>query len=73
VRLWARSAPFVAHFNAHHRHPHCLQDHAFARGITAVGPALPTREELAATDVVLFAIPTEGVRSVRTGDASAER
>jgi hypothetical protein len=31
-----------------------------------VGPDLPDKEELDQTDVILFAIPTEGVRLVST-------
>jgi glycerol-3-phosphate dehydrogenase len=64
VLLWSREPALVSHFNAHRRNPFYLKDHAFAKGITAVGPEMPGAEVIRDVDVLLFAIPTEGVRCV---------
>jgi len=65
VYLWSRSKDFCDHFNQHHRSIHQLTDHQFSTHITAVGPEFPDRTLLDKIDVLLFAIPTEGVRCVR--------
>lgn len=64
VYLWSRSKDFCDHFNQHHRSIHQLTDHQFSTHITAVGPEFPDRALLDKIDVLLFAIPTEGVRYV---------
>ncbi|KAI0756758.1 NAD-dependent glycerol-3-phosphate dehydrogenase [Daedaleopsis nitida] len=66
VYMWTRSEIVVKHFNQHHRNPEVLKDHAFSESITAVGPEFPTAEMVQAMDVLLFAIPTEGVRETLT-------
>lgn len=62
VYMWSRSAELVQYFNQHHRHPQFLRDHVFPETITAVGPEFPTESLIKGMDVLLFAIPTEGVR-----------
>ena len=64
VYLWSRSKEFCDHFNQHHRSIHQLKDHQFSTHITAVGPEFPDRTLIDKTDILLFAIPTEGVRCV---------
>jgi len=63
VYLWSRSKDFCDHFNQHHRSIHQLRDHQFSTHITAVGPEFPDRALVEKIDILLFAIPTEGVRS----------
>ena len=48
--------------NATHRNPEFLKDHAFPENLKAVGPEFPSPELVQEMDVLLFAIPTEGVR-----------
>ena len=62
VYMWSRSENLVKHFNQFHRNPEALKDHLFAESITAVGPEFPSAELIQSMDVLLFAIPTEGVR-----------
>ena len=62
VYIWSREASFVNHFNTHHRNPNYLKDHVFSSNIHAVGPEIPDRGQIQQMDVVLFAIPTQGVR-----------
>ena len=62
VYMWSREADIVEYFNQHHRNPRYLQDHDFPKNITAIGPDLPDAELIKQVDVLLFAIPTEGVR-----------
>ncbi|KAI0830560.1 NAD-dependent glycerol-3-phosphate dehydrogenase [Trametes gibbosa] len=62
VYMWSRSESLVKHFNECHRNLEALQDHQFAESITAVGPEFPSAELIHSMDVLLFAIPTEGVR-----------
>lgn len=66
VILWSRSLDFVEHFNTHHKNPKYLTEHVFPDCITAVGPDLPSAEMLGTVDVILFAIPTEALRSATT-------
>ncbi|KAI0801023.1 NAD-dependent glycerol-3-phosphate dehydrogenase [Fomes fomentarius] len=62
VYMWSRSESLVKYFNQHHRNPEALQDHQFSESITAIGPEFPTAKLVQNMDVLLFAIPTEGVR-----------
>lgn len=64
VYLWSRSKEFCDHFNRYYRSIHQLTDHQFSTHITAVGPEFPDRALVDKIDVLLFAIPTEGVRYV---------
>ena len=64
VLLWSRSEAQVKYFNEHHRNLNYLKDHVFPNTITAIGPELPSAETLATLDVLLFSIPTEGLRYV---------
>ncbi|KAG6333699.1 hypothetical protein ID866_5382 [Astraeus odoratus] len=66
VFLWSRQASFVEYFNVHHRNPDYLKDHVFSTNIQAVGPEMPTKEMMQGMDVVLFAIPTQGLRETLT-------
>ncbi|KAF9786923.1 NAD-dependent glycerol-3-phosphate dehydrogenase [Thelephora terrestris] len=63
VYLWSRSKEFCDHFNQHYRSIHQLKDHQFSTHITAVGPQFPSQSLIDKIDILLFAIPTEGVRS----------
>jgi glycerol-3-phosphate dehydrogenase len=60
--MWSREAQFVEYFNEHHRNPDYLKDHQFSANIRAVGPEIPSKELMKQMDVLLFAIPTQGVR-----------
>lgn len=62
VLLWSREEDVVKHFNKYHKNPKYLTDHSFPETITAIGPDLPSAEILSKIDVLLFAIPTEGLR-----------
>ena len=64
VFMWSREADLVEHFNVHHRNLRYLKDHDFSSNITAIGPDLPDRAFLGQMDVLLFAIPTQGLRFV---------
>jgi glycerol-3-phosphate dehydrogenase len=64
VYLWSRSRDFCDHFNQHYRSIRQLPEHQFPTCITAVGPEFPDRALVDKIDVLLFAIPTEGVRYV---------
>lgn len=62
VYMWSLSENIVRYFNENHRNPEFLKEHAFSSNIKAVGPAFPSKEMIDDMDVLLFAIPTEGVR-----------
>jgi glycerol-3-phosphate dehydrogenase len=62
VLLWTREADIVKHFNKHRKNLRYLTDHTFAEHIKAVGPEFPSATLIKGVDVVLFAIPTQGVR-----------
>jgi glycerol-3-phosphate dehydrogenase len=62
VFMWSREAQFVEYFNTHHQNPDYLKDHQFSTNIRAVGPEIPSKELMKEMDVLLFAIPTQGVR-----------
>ncbi|OJA16154.1 hypothetical protein AZE42_00024 [Rhizopogon vesiculosus] len=62
VFMWSREAQFVEYFNKHHRNPDYLKDHHFSTNIHAVGPEIPSKESMKQMDVLLFAIPTQGIR-----------
>ncbi|KAF8599758.1 glycerol-3-phosphate dehydrogenase [Ceratobasidium sp. AG-I] len=64
VYLWARSKQLVETFNKERRNEKYLTDHVFPEGIEAIGPELPSAELLREVDVVLFAVPTQGLRKV---------
>lgn len=64
VYMWSRDASIVEHFNKFHRNPQFLKEHAFSENIKAIGPDLPTADFLSEMDVLLFAIPTQGLRCV---------
>ncbi|KAI0322165.1 glycerol-3-phosphate dehydrogenase [Amylostereum chailletii] len=66
VYMWSREADLVKYFNVHHKNPYYLKDHSFALKIHAIGPELPDERFIKGMDVILFAIPTEGVRSILT-------
>ncbi|PSR76721.1 hypothetical protein PHLCEN_2v8318 [Hermanssonia centrifuga] len=66
VFMWSRSKKVVDYFNTHHRNPDFLKDHVFPDTIQAVGPDFPSTEMVRGMDVLLFAIPTQGVSY--TGD-----
>ncbi|KAI6107516.1 6-phosphogluconate dehydrogenase [Pisolithus croceorrhizus] len=66
VFLWSRDRGFVEYFNVHHRNPSYFQDHVFSTNIHALGPEIPNRETVQQMDVLLFAIPTQGVRETLT-------
>lgn len=62
VFMWSREKKFVMHFNLYHRNPDYLKSHVFSTNIEAVGPDMPGKEFLKDMDVLLFAIPTQGLR-----------
>ena len=64
VSMWSREKSFVEYFNEHHKNPRYLKDHSFPKTIRAVGPDLPDAELVKRMDVLLFAIPTQGLRYV---------
>ncbi|KAF6766601.1 glycerol-3-phosphate dehydrogenase [Ephemerocybe angulata] len=63
VFMWAREVELINHFNLHHRNPLYLTEHDFPQSITAIGPELPDKEFIAKMDVLLFAIPTQFLRT----------
>ncbi|KAH8990168.1 glycerol-3-phosphate dehydrogenase [Lactarius hatsudake] len=64
VFMWSREKSFVEYFNEHHKNPRYLKDHNFPSTIRAVGPDLPDADFVKRIDVLLFAIPTQGLRSL---------
>ncbi|KAI0788688.1 NAD-dependent glycerol-3-phosphate dehydrogenase [Abortiporus biennis] len=62
VFIWSRSPEIVQSLNKSHRNPEFLKEHVFPDNLKAVGPDFPSPELIQAMDVLLFAIPTEGVR-----------
>lgn len=62
VFVWSRSENVVKSLNETHRNPEYLKDHTFPDTLKAVGPGFPSPEVIQNMDVLLFAIPTEGVR-----------
>ncbi|KAH9995991.1 glycerol-3-phosphate dehydrogenase [Russula vinacea] len=62
VFMWSRVKSVVEYFNEHHKNPQYLKDHCFPRTVCAVGPDLPDAEFVKRMDVLLFAIPTQGLR-----------
>ncbi|KIM70375.1 hypothetical protein SCLCIDRAFT_12886 [Scleroderma citrinum Foug A] len=66
VFLWSRKAGFAEYFNLHHRNPDYLKDHAFSTNIRGVGPEIPSKDMIQQMDVVLFSIPTQGLRETLT-------
>ncbi|KAI0285447.1 glycerol-3-phosphate dehydrogenase [Russula aff. rugulosa BPL654] len=66
VFMWSRWKDVVDYFNEHHKNPQYLKDHYFPRTVCAVGPDLPDAEFVKRMDVLLFAIPTQGLRALLT-------
>merc|ERR1711939_666044 len=64
VQLWARSSDVVNSINSSHKHPRYLKDHVFDKRLTAIGPNLPDPAQLAQCDALVFAIPTQVLRSL---------
>lgn len=62
VLLWSRSMAVVKSLNSTHTHPTCHKGHVFPETVRAVGPDLPMKEILDEMDVLVFAVPTEGLR-----------
>ena len=62
VFMWSREKSVVDYFNEHHKNPQYLKGHCFPRTVCAVGPDLPDAEFVERMDVLLFAIPTQGLR-----------
>lgn len=62
VFVWSRTKEIVDTLNATHRNPEFLKDHFFPENLKAVGPEFPSPKLVQEMDVLLFAIPTEGVR-----------
>jgi glycerol-3-phosphate dehydrogenase len=60
--MWSREKSVVEYFNEHHKNPHYLKDHSFPHTICAVGPDLPGAGFVKGMDVLLFAVPTQGLR-----------
>ncbi|KZV87768.1 NAD-dependent glycerol-3-phosphate dehydrogenase [Exidia glandulosa HHB12029] len=66
VFLWGRDLDVVESLNSTHRNPRYLTDHVFPESMVAIGPELPDAELLQSADVLLFAIPTQGLRETLT-------
>lgn len=64
VYMWSREEDLIGYFNQHHKNLRYLTDHDFSLSVQAIGPELPSAEFIKTVDVILFAIPTEGVRFV---------
>lgn len=62
VVVWSRSPEVVKSLNETHRNTEYLTDHVFPESLRAIGPEFPSPEVVRGMDVLLFAIPTEGVR-----------
>lgn len=62
VFMWSREESVVEYFNEHHKNPRYLKDHYFPHTVCAVGPDLPDAEFIKRMNVLLFAIPTQGLR-----------
>ncbi|EJT99954.1 NAD-dependent glycerol-3-phosphate dehydrogenase [Dacryopinax primogenitus] len=62
VYIWSREADVVEALNATHRNPRYLTEHSFPEDILALGPEFPDSQIINHVDVLLFAIPTEGLR-----------
>lgn len=60
--MWSRQAQLVSHFNLHHRNKSYLKGHVFSTNVKAFGPELPDADSLRNKDVLLFAVPTQGLR-----------
>lgn len=46
------------------QHSQYLTDHVFSTNMLAIGPDLPSKEVIAGVSVIIFAIPTQGLRCV---------
>ncbi|KAG8978670.1 hypothetical protein FRC05_009942 [Tulasnella sp. 425] len=67
VWLWSRDAATVKSMNEDHKNPKYLTEHVFPEWLKAVGPELPDKEFLKTMDMLLFAIPTPGLRTFLGG------
>ncbi|EPT04045.1 hypothetical protein FOMPIDRAFT_1058375 [Fomitopsis schrenkii] len=65
VFLWSRDANAVRQLNETHGSD-VFKDHVFPDSVKAVGPEFPSQQLIRSVDVLLFAIPTEGVRETLT-------
>ncbi|KZT36605.1 glycerol-3-phosphate dehydrogenase [Sistotremastrum suecicum HHB10207 ss-3] len=63
VFLWARDAAQVEMMNVEHKNSKYLKDHVFPASIQAIGPELPNEDVLHQMDVILFAVPTQALRT----------
>ncbi|KAN0111613.1 6-phosphogluconate dehydrogenase, C-terminal-like protein [Russula decolorans] len=66
VFMWSREKSVIDYFNEHHKNLQYLKDHCFPRTVCAVGPDLPDAKFVKRMDVLLFAIPTQGLRVLLT-------
>ncbi|KDE02643.1 hypothetical protein MVLG_06802 [Microbotryum lychnidis-dioicae p1A1 Lamole] len=64
VFIHCRSQATIDSLNTHRKNPKYLTDHEFSANLTAIGPEPPTTEFLQECDVIVFAIPTQSMRSV---------
>ncbi|KAM0746169.1 NAD-dependent glycerol-3-phosphate dehydrogenase [Meredithblackwellia eburnea MCA 4105] len=64
VFIYARSEQVIKSFNQEHRNPKYLTDHIFPDNLKAIGPAVPDVHFLSSCDVIVFAIPTQNMRSI---------
>ncbi|ORY88607.1 6-phosphogluconate dehydrogenase [Leucosporidium creatinivorum] len=64
VFIHCRKQEVIDSFNTHHRNPNYLQDHIFSKNLTAIGPEVPDLGFVSTCDVLVFAIPTQSMRSV---------
>lgn len=64
VFIYSRSQETVDSLNNYHKNPKYLTDHIFPKSLTALGPALPNSTFVQSCDVLVFAIPTQSMRSV---------
>ncbi|KAG8891224.1 hypothetical protein FRC01_014830, partial [Tulasnella sp. 417] len=62
VWLWSRDAATVKSLNEDHKNPKYLTEHVFPEWLRAIGPELPDKEFLKTMDMLLFSIPTPGLR-----------
>ena len=54
----------MSSINGKHRNPKYLKDHDLTPSLRAVGPELPSRDDLRSATMILFAIPTQHMRPI---------
>ncbi|KAF8323399.1 glycerol-3-phosphate dehydrogenase [Clavulina sp. PMI_390] len=64
VLVWSKTASVVQSLNETHKHSQYLTDHVFPTNMVAVGPELPSKEVIQSVSVIIFAIPTQGLRKL---------